>query len=50
LKAVAMGMVSAITLFWPNKPNPAMGDGSGQRKQKLSGVFSIFVLAAHFPF
>jgi hypothetical protein len=25
LKAVAMGMVTAITFFWPNKPNPAMG-------------------------
>jgi hypothetical protein len=24
LKAVAMGMVTAITLFWSNKANPAM--------------------------
>jgi hypothetical protein len=24
LKAVTMDMVTAIALFWPNKPNPAM--------------------------
>jgi hypothetical protein len=24
LKAVTMGMVTTITLFWSNKPNPAM--------------------------
>jgi hypothetical protein len=23
LKAVAMGVVSAIAFFWPNRPNPA---------------------------
>jgi hypothetical protein len=26
LKAVAMGMVTAITLFWSNKPNPARSE------------------------
>jgi hypothetical protein len=24
LKAVAMGVVAAITFFWPNRPNPAI--------------------------
>ena len=24
LKAVTMDMVTAIALFWPNKPNPAI--------------------------
>jgi hypothetical protein len=25
LKAVTMGVVTAIALFWSNKPNPAIG-------------------------
>jgi hypothetical protein len=24
LKAVEMGVVAAITFFWPNRPNPAI--------------------------
>jgi hypothetical protein len=24
LKAVAMGVVAAISFFWPNRPNPAI--------------------------
>jgi hypothetical protein len=29
LKAVTMGVVAAIALFWSNKPNPAMHGGDG---------------------
>jgi inosine-uridine nucleoside N-ribohydrolase len=28
LKAMAMGVVTAIALFWPKNPNPAKGIGS----------------------
>jgi hypothetical protein len=31
LKAVTMGMVTAITLFWSNKPNPAINHADQKR-------------------
>jgi hypothetical protein len=38
LKAVTMGVVTAIALFWSNKPNPAMHSTSASSKlRELAG-------------
>jgi hypothetical protein len=40
-----MGVVAAITFFWPNKPNPAIAANAGVCSQNIVALKYHFILS-----